>query len=36
MTKRDVAKYLNKQNQEEKMVNNPFAEAFKNLGLDKQ
>ena len=36
VTKRDVAKYLNKQNQEEKMVNNPFAEAFKNLGLDKQ
>lgn len=31
VTKRDVARYLNQQKKEEKMVNNPFADALKKM-----
>ena len=31
VTKRDVARYLNQQKNEEKMVNNPFADALKKM-----
>ena len=33
VSKKDVAKYLNNQKKEEAPLNNPFAEAFKNLNI---